>query len=554
MKTKYLLLILIMGLLAGSCKKLDKDFDALLTNPNNPAPGSADVDLYLNSIELDFKNFYYDVSNNGSTLTRMETFFGPTYPTGQQPQNFDGIWSNAYSNILKNIDAMVPLAVQQKKFVHSGIGKVLKAYTLITLVDIFGDVPYTQAVKGVQELNPTADKGRTVYDSAIALLIQAKADMAQTSAKLPTNDNFYNGSASNWIAAANSILLKAYNQTRLVDPGVKDKINALITDNKLINSSAIDLTFKFGSKDQAPDSRHPKYANNYTTGGANDYLGNYFLYTLFSEKSIDPDPRIRYYFYRQTVDIAQAITDPVTLQFTIPCFSRPRPSTYPSGTPFCKVSNGYFGRDHGNNEGTPPDNQFKTAWGVYPAGGEFDNDQSVSTKAGIGGKGQGIHPIWMSFFTGFVRSEAALMLGTTGDPKTLLLDAIEKSMVTVRDFPGKIGVTVKDTFAMTRAQIDAYKSFVGKAYDNAESKNDKLEIIMKEYYIALWGNGIESYINYRRTGHPSNMQPIIQTNPGPFIRSFFYPSVYVNLNKNAKQKPNTALQVFWDTNPADFIK
>ena len=73
---------------------------------------------------------------------------------------------------------------------------------------------------------------------------------------------------------------------------------------------------------------------------------------------------------------------------------------------------------------------------------------------------------------------------------------------------------------------------------------------MKEYYIALWGNGIESYNNYRRTGKPSNMQPVLQTNPGPFIRSFLYPSVYVNLNKNATQKSSTAVQVFWDINPA----
>ena len=29
---------------------------------------------------------------------------------------------------------------------------------------------------------------------------------------------------------------------------------------------------------------------------------------------------------------------------------------------------------------------------------------------------------------------------------------------------------------------------------------DRLNVIMKEYFIALWGNGIESYNNYRRTG------------------------------------------------------
>lgn len=551
MKIKYILAILILSILAGSCKKLDKDFDALLTDPNKPSATSADIDLYLNSIQLSFPSFFYDVSNNGNALTRMEVFFGPTYPTGQQPQNFDGIWTNAYASILKNADAMIPLAIEQKKYMHAGIGRILKAYTLITLVDIFGDIPYTQAVKGTAELNPPIDAGRTVYDSSIALLEQAKLDLAQAAPK-PANDLYYSGSATKWIALANSILLKAYIQTRLVDQSVKGKIDALIAEDNLINSSSQNFTFKFGTKEQAPDTRHPKYASNYTSGGASDYLGNYFLYTLYSEKGFQ-DPRIRYYFYRQTLDIVAAITDPVTLQFTIPCITRPYPSNYPAGTPFCLVSNGYFGRDHGNNEGTPPDTQFKTTWGVYPAGGEFDADQDKPVQSGIGGKGQGIHPIWMSFFTDFVKAEAALTLGTAGDPKTLLLSAIDKSLTTVRDFPATIGVTVPSNFEMTQAQIDDYKSFIADAYDKAATPDAKLEIIMKEYYISSWGNGIEAYNNYRRTGKPSNLQPVLQTNPGPFIRSFFYPSVYVNLNKSATQKSNTAVQVFWDTNPADFV-
>ena len=553
MTLKQTFQILFIVLILGSCKKIDTDFDKLLDNPNLPTAGSADVDLYLNTAQLSFPNFFYSLSNSGGTLTRMETFFGPTYPTGQQPQNFDGVWTTAYATILKNIDAMIPVATSQKKFMHVGIGRILKAYTLITLVDFFGDVPYTQAVKGVENLNPAADKGRTVYDSSIALLNQAKLDLGVTSPK-PANDLYYSGSNAQWIALANSLLLKVYIQTRLVDAGAKAKIDALISENKLINTSSQNFVFKYGTKDLAPDSRHPKYAGNYTSGGASDYLGNYFLYTLFSEKGFQ-DPRIRYYFYRQTLDIRKAITDPVTLQFTVPCITRPYPSNYPAGTPFCMVSAGYFGRDHGNNEGGPPDAQFITTWGVYPVGGLFDADQGKAVTAGAGGKGQGIQPIWMSFFTDFVKAEAALTLGTAGDPKTLLLSAIDKSLTYVRDFPGTVGVTPDASFAMTQKQIDDYKKFVGDAYDKATTTSDKLEIIMKEYYIALWGNGIESYNNYRRTGKPSNMQPVLQSNPGPFIRSFFYPSVYVNLNKNAQQKSSTAVQVFWDINPATgFLK
>ena len=54
------------------------------------------------------------------------------------------------------------------------------------------------------------------------------------------------------------------------------------------------------------------------------------------------------------------------------------------------------------------------------------------------------------------------------------------------------------------------------------------------------------------------MQPTVTTpNPGFFLRSLFYPSVYVNRNKNAppQKTPGTAAnKVFWDNNPDNFIK
>jgi len=77
-------------------------------------------------------------------------------------------------------------------------------------------------------------------------------------------------------------------------------------------------------------------------------------------------------------------------------------------------------------------------------------------------------------------------------------------------------------------------------------------VLMKEYYIAAWGNGSETDNNYRRTGKPDNMQPTLAA-AGDFIRSFFYASVYVDYNKSATQKTVTNVKVFWDNNPDNFV-
>ncbi len=551
--------VLLLGVISSCNKKLD----SLLTNPNNPSTETADVDLYLNRVQLSFTNFYTGASDFGGELTRQQEWYGPLYANGYSPNTFDGMWSTAYSSIIKNADAMIPLAQQQKKYIQSGIARTLKAYVLGTLVDDFGDVPFSEANLGVANTNPKADGGAAVYAAVHVLLDSAIADFSKTGAGTkPTNDLFYGGNAANWIKAVKSLKLKFYLQTRLVDNSVGAKIQALLTENNLVNTEAQDFTFKYGTNLSAPDSRHPHYASNYTAGGsAGDFISNFFMWEVVAEKSggsvSSLDPRRRFYFYRQRTNFAE-----VNAQ-TASCSVQAYPSHYPAGTPFCLVGAGYWGRDHGDNSGTPPDGPLRTAWGIYPAGGEFDANQGTSVTLSRGGRGAGIDPIWLSSFTFFLEAEAALKMGITtlGTPRALLDKAIRASMAKVLAFPASISVTVPTANvppATGSGSVDNYVTTVLTAYDNATTDDQRLNIIMKEYHIASWGNGIEPYNNYRRTGKPDNMQPAVTTpNPGLFMRSYYYPAVYTNRNLNApaQKTPGTAAnKVFWDNNPDNFIK
>ena len=86
----------------------------------------------------------------------------------------------------------------------------------------------------------------------------------------------------------------------------------------------------------------------------------------------------------------------------------------------------------------------------------------------------------------------------------------------------------------------------------AADATGKLDIIMKQAYIASWGNPVEAYNNYRRTGMPLGLQPTETANPGAFIRSFKYPSRAIDNNPNINPKANQAVKVFWDTNSANL--
>jgi hypothetical protein len=215
--------------------------------------------------------------------------------------------------------------------------------------------------------------------------------------------------------------------------------------------------------------------------------------------------------------------------------------------PYCSFDPGFYGRDHGNNDGTPPDSRAVTCVGVYPFGGRADAINSPATetvtKQGQGANGAGIEPIWMSSYTSFVKAEIANKLGQNDEALTFLVAGVTASIDRVQAF-GKAKGQEPPAALVTPKQ-----DYIDVVVSKYNLSSDKLNNIMTEYYIALWGNGVEAYNMYRRTGKPNSMQLMRAASPGPFQYSLIYPSDYVNLNSNATQKSFTGVnRVFWDTN------
>jgi hypothetical protein len=548
---------LVFGLLLMNSCKLD-----LLDNPNAVTPNSTDVNFLLNRIELNFagndgtgtNSFFNQASDPGMRLTRMLNQGSVSYAAAYGSPAGNGLWNNAYSNILIDIKTLLPIVEKNQQFVHAGIARVIRAYVLATMVDYFGEVPLSEALDPAN-FNPKIDDGATVYQAAIADLDKAVENFNATSASTPTNDYFYRSNRENWIRAANSIKLKLLLTRRLADNGTAGAINSLISANRFISNSAQNFAFRFGSNLSNPDSRHPRYAGQYSPTGGGDYQSNFYMWSLNDSKGF-PDPRIRYYLYRQ---VTRNTTDVNELR----CITNQPPAHYPIGMPYCfgsVASLGYWGRDHLNNEGIPPDGLRRTAWGVYPAGGRFDNNAGQAVAQIAGAQGAGIHPIMMSSFVDFMLAESALVLKTTGDPKALLESAVRKSMADVRSFAlstieaGTIAAFETAQNINWDNEVNRYVARVLALYDGAATDDAKLDVIGREYWLALHGNGVEAINLYRRTGKPAGMQPALDPNPGSFVRSLLFPDVFATRNVNAKQKTNIEQPVFWDKNPAGLTR
>lgn len=542
--------MLLFGLL-WSCEVTDLD---LVTDPNAPSPDNLDVDFTLNSIQLNFGAFFSEATEAGGEAVRLEYMFDEYDVNFNNTNgNITPMWSNAYAEVLPDIQTLIPIAESSDLYIHAGIAKVIRAYTLMTLVDFFGDVPYTEALLGNENSFPTVDSGQLVYDGALADLNAALADFAKESSAEPDLDLYYDGDIDSWINLTNTLKLKYYLNLRLSNQAAAaSNIAALINGGDIITGPEDDFKFTYGTA-QSPLSKHPYYIEEYQAASPGEYITNYMMWALGVEKGLD-DPRQRFYVYRQVDEFP---SDEATLNNEIDCWNDPRPTTYPpvdaiSAVPlaFCSLfdrGDGYWGRNHSNADGIPPDNQKRATFGPYPIGGRYDDNDAEAIDDGDGLDGAGIWPIMMDSFVYFMRAEAALYLGTSDDPRAMLEEGVRASIATVTGFLN----TDSFTNVPDDADIEAYVTFVLGLYDAAGSADERMAVVGKEYWIALFGNGVEGYNLLKRSGTPINLSPTL-LGTSPFPRTFLYPSTSVDRNFNISQKSLTD-QTFWDTNSPGFI-
>jgi hypothetical protein len=124
------------------------------------------------------------------------------------------IWNNCYDN---NYDYQL---VQTKASLagagfYEGIARIMKAHNFQLLVDVYGNVPYTQALKGSGNPTPSYDDGLSIYksllreiDAGIALIKAAVVTTTNANKNIETNDIVFKGDKTKWAKFGNTLKLR----------------------------------------------------------------------------------------------------------------------------------------------------------------------------------------------------------------------------------------------------------------------------------------------------------------------------------------------------------
>lgn len=569
--TFCVLLGFVVVTLFNSCETINLD---LQDDPNELGTDSANPSFVLNSIIGTFGIQHSTLDGVLAPMVRHNHLFG-TYANSAGTSTMNFTWQQTYA-ITTNLNFLKPIAEERGLPQHVGVGQVIQAFAFTNLVDLIGTAAFSEAVNPEFE-NPKLDSGESIYNAVYDILDEAIVNLNKENS-IPFEDLYYNGDAKKWIKLANTLKIRMYVQSKLVaTPAMVSSLNAIVASGNFISDPADDFQVIFGTNENNPDVRHPYFQQQYADGtnAGNVFQNNDFMNLLLNTKMGGADPRTPYYFYRQDLN------DPPAEDF----------DHCDANFAYCYLGNGYDGRDHGDDEGIENDGEQRVAYGIYPGGGAYDSagtqaeettvanstfvfDPSKetteaeqraahiknhlstvnpSTVNSLNNGGAGVGPFLTASFTHFLLAEAALPapqgMGAAGNSADLLKKGMELAFQKVADVSGiPFSTDTAQDFTTTEYIDEVMAEF------DAASAEGKLEIIAREYYIACFGNSVEAYNLYRRTGYP-DFEPHVLPSGGDFPRSFFLPSSEIATNANLTEADQKKLtdQVFWDTNPAGFI-
>ena len=423
---RLLIILLLFGFILNSC---DNDDATIIEAEEQEEFQIDELDDLLTEIQLELPQFVEAAGAISSQLTRLDYMFGglqQDYLDSFNPSNSynNKVWTIAYLDMLPKIQAAKTIAVEEDIQKHLGVAKVIEAYVMTTLVDLYGDVPYSE----IGSTEPSLDDAEVIYETIIELLDAAIFAFNRNGSDLE-NDYYYDNNFSKWIKLANTLKLYVSLNARLVQGNPLWEFSEIINSGNFISTTDDDFEFHYGLGTSNDTQIHPDYTKDYAGTGAGSYRSNW----LMDELLTDNDPRLRYYFYRQ-VDCTPGNFDSEgnscnASPSLLDCSWSIRPPHYTGYMVYCSVASGYWGRDHGNSNGIPPDVYRRTVVGLYPAAGKFDDDDFLPVVGSdIGGIGTGITPIFLASWVDFMRAEVAILSGDTGTAFSFMESGMRKSI------------------------------------------------------------------------------------------------------------------------------
>lgn len=493
-----------MLVLGSACKKDFLNINEVNPNQASAVPANLVLPAALNSVAalIDRPNNYAFILFWHGMWASASGYIDPTNLTQYNLLNssYQQIWNNSYL-ALQNLDYVeqASLASSEKNF--RAIAIIMKVYLFHNLVDTYGNIPYSEALKGggtTQNLKPAYDDQQTIYED-LAVRIDTAINLIQTAAVTASApgsaDIVFGGDMGKWARLANTIKLRM-----LMNQADMSGRASYIT-------TALGTTASVGYLGAGEGAMiNPGYLQT-----ANKMSPFWELFYK-QDNSLQADGLAYYVANQDACDFLTSKNDPRKLRIFQPY----------TGT---SIQGNYFG----GYEKQLVANTSKIGYGLLKA---YNQDS----------------PILTDFESLFLQAEAAQRGFITADPKALYESAVTQSILYLGqksffDPASYVPLTAGDA-ATYLAQILPDVNF--------DASPNKLEAIITQKWIALNGiNPMPVWTDYRRTGFPNFIHFSIdpaRLSDTPPVR-LLYPQTEITANNENVLKQGTisltSSKIFW---------
>jgi len=475
------------------------DLTGLNTNPNNPTTAPA-ATLFTQAAVTAAQRFVGFTAN--STSLYAQHVAQVQYLDEDRGHLRSGVYDSffgAYPSELEDLTKVIAQGDAANSPNTSGPAKVLMSWAFQTMTDAFGDIPYSEALKGDipgGPQHPKYDSQQSIYTGLLATLTSASSSMkaGSSDAGVGGADPIYKGDIAKWIKFSNSLRARLAMRMSKADPAKANTelAAAFAAPGGLITTNADNAQMVWPGDGVFDNPWSATFA------GRDDHR---ISKTLLDTMTALNDPRIPIYAQPTKADPTKYVglqngLDNVVVTPFFNTTSRPGAILYPGTTVY-----GTFGTAAGKKTPSP----ILTA-------AEVNFIMAEAANRGIGGL-------------------------TAGQAKAFY-DA---------------GVTASITqWGGTAAQAATYLAQPGVAYVAGATG---LQQIGLQKWLSMFTQGTEAWSEWRRTGNPASikMGPKAYADTPNIPRRFLYPVAEASSNKAALDAAIAAqgpdgyyTRVWWD--------
>ncbi len=465
MKLKNILLTILLVAVFFSCD----DFEDMNQNPNAPESINYNPELLLTGVCKDMVNtMVNDGWGEGNIMAQYAAKIVFTAFDQFEWGTNGGTWRTIYTSA-REAQNLLAIAEETGNDSYKAVSLILKSWMFQILTDVWGDVPYTEALKAKtgEIFTPVYDSQETIYAGIIADLETANSLLSESSLNAVKGDIIFNGDLDSWRRFANSLRLRALLRLSNV-------------------SSSINVASKIAEIVSNP-TQHPVITSNDENAVLN-YTTSFPNVHPKSQQSGHRVGSFDEYRMSETIEkVLEAHNDPRQA-----AWFAPTESSVEAGTP------DYAGMINGMVDGN-----------AYEYKGGPSNVSKVNPEKFYfyPNSAQGL--LLTAAEVQFIIAEAAVRypsVAAVADAKTYYEEGIKLNF----DY---WGVDMPADF-LTRTSADAGYS-VPVAFDG------EIETIITQKWLALFYTDYQGFCEFKRTGFPGVIKP------GPDAQSDVYPSRFL---------------------------